>query len=127
MLDIRIRAWDRELKKMLYGKREDFDDMIGFRFDHFEDEDPVFMLSTLKYDVEGVEIYDGDIIGFLDTSYTESGDWGRQCIGVVLYDEETSSFQVSNRLSAESYEVLDECVVLGNVYASPDLLDEICF
>ena len=26
------------------------------------------------------------------------------------------SFQVTNRLSAESYEVLDECSVIGNVF-----------
>lgn len=35
------------------------------------------------------------------------------------------SFQVTNRLSAESYEVLgDECSVIGNVFDNPELLEE---
>lgn len=33
------------------------------------------------------------------------------------------SFQVTNRLSAESYEVLDECSVVGNKFDNPELLE----
>lgn len=46
-------------------------------------------------------------------------------IGKVVWDDETISFQVTNRLSAESYEVLgDECSVIGNVFDNPELLEE---
>jgi len=43
MREIKFRAWDKVQKKMLYQiKQEQFDDMIGFRFPHFEDEIPLF-------------------------------------------------------------------------------------
>ena len=46
------------------------------------------------------------------------------CIGKVVWDDETISFQVTNRLSAESYEVLDECSVIGNIFDNPELINE---
>jgi uncharacterized phage protein (TIGR01671 family) len=68
------------------------------------------------------EIYEGDMIGFIDCTDTEGGWYEQQCIGVVEWSSETASFEVSNRLSAESYEVLEECIVLGNIYENPELL-----
>ena len=76
-----------------------------------------------RKDINGKEICEGDIVSFDDCTSTESGYWERGCIGVVEWCNETASFEVSNRLSAESYEVLDECVVIGNIYENPELLD----
>jgi uncharacterized phage protein (TIGR01671 family) len=76
-----------------------------------------------RKDINGKEICEGDIVSFDDCTSTESGYWERGCIGVVKWCNETVSFEVSNRLSAESYEVLDECVVIGNIYENPELLD----
>ena len=45
------------------------------------------------------------------------------CIGQVLWDNETLSFQVTNRMSAESYEVLDECAVICNIFDNPEFLE----
>lgn len=45
------------------------------------------------------------------------------CIGQVVWDNETLSFQVTERLSAESYEVLDECAVIGNIFDNKELLE----
>ena len=62
MREIKIRAWDDELKEMLYSQTEQFDDAIMFRFNkHFETEKPIFMQSTGLKDRNGVEIYEGDI------------------------------------------------------------------
>lgn len=72
-------------------------------------------------DKNGKEIYEGDVVGFNDCSYTESGYYEQSCIGVVVWGNETASFEVSNRLSADSYEVLNECVVIGNIHDNPDL------
>jgi len=76
-----------------------------------------------RKDINGKEICEGDIVSFDDCTSTESGYWERGCIGVVEWCNETVSFEVSNRLSAESYEVLDECVVIGSIYENPELLD----
>ena len=75
-------------------------------------------------DKNGNKIFEGDIVAYWDTYSTESGQSEADCIGKVVWDDETISFQVTNRLSAESYEVLDECSVIGNIYDNPELLKE---
>lgn len=74
-------------------------------------------------DKNGNKIWENDIIGYWDTYSTENGLAEADCIGKVLWDEETLSFQVTERLSAESYEVMDECSVIGNTFDNPELLD----
>ena len=69
-------------------------------------------------------IYEHDVVAYLDTYSTEGGYAEADCVGEVVWDEETLSFQVTNRLSAESWEVLDEeCKVLGNTFDNPELLE----
>ena len=87
------------------------------------------MLNTLcQYtclsDKNGNLIWENDIVGFWDTYSTENGHAEMDCIGKVVWDDETISFQVTNRLSAESYEVLDECSVIGNIFENPELMNE---
>lgn len=68
-------------------------------------------------DKNGKKIWENDIVGFLDASQYDNGYAEHYCIGQVVWDEETVSFQVTERLSCESYEVLDgECEVIGNVF-----------
>lgn len=83
----------------------------------------ILMQYTGRKDINDKEIFEGDIVSFDDCRSTESGYCERGCIGVVEWCNETVSFEVSNRLSAESYEVLDECVVIGNIYENPELLE----
>ena len=75
-------------------------------------------------DKNGNLIWENDVVGFWDTYSTENGRAEMDCIGKVVWDDETISFQVTNRLSAESYEVLDECVVIGNIFDNPELMYE---
>ena len=74
-------------------------------------------------DKNGNLIWENDVVGFLDTYSTENGHAEMDCIGKVVWDDETISFQVTNRLSAESYEVLDECSVIGNIFDNAGLLE----
>ena len=75
-------------------------------------------------DKNGKLIWENDIVGFWDTYSTENGQAEMDCIGKVVWDDETISFQVTNRLYAESYEVLDECSVIGNIFDNPELMHE---
>lgn len=72
-------------------------------------------------DKNGNLIWENDIVAYWDTYSTENGLAEVDCIGKVVWDDETLSFQVTNRLSAESYEVLDECSVIGNIFDNPEL------
>jgi uncharacterized phage protein (TIGR01671 family) len=74
-------------------------------------------------DKNGNLIWENDIVAYWDTYSTENGLAEADCIGQVVWDDETLSFQVTNRLSAESYEVLDECSVIGNIFDNPELLE----
>lgn len=80
---------------------------------------------TGRMDEEKKLIYEHDIVSYLDAYSTENGWSESYQVGEVLWDDETLSFQVTGRLSAESYEVLEgtDCKVLGNVFENPELLE----
>lgn len=78
---------------------------------------------TGKTDIEKNLIFEHDAVSFLDATSTEYGYSEHLQVGEVLWDDETASFQVTERLSAESYEVLEDCKVLGNTIDNPELLE----
>ena len=133
MNKIQFRAWYPEKQKMYEVAKVDmWGDSDQAACDLAAIDEELFDIylnevKTMQYigvkDKYGREICEGDIIGFDDCTSTEGGYWERSCIGVVEWCKETASFEVSNRLSAESFEVLNECVIVGNIYENPKLLD----
>lgn len=88
------------------------------------DPETICQCTGLK-DKNGKLIFENDIVAYLDVYSTDSGLAEADSIGEVVWDDETISFQVTNRLFSESYEVLgDECSVIGNVFDNPELLEE---
>ena len=89
---------------------------------------PLDKVELMQYtgfnDIEDNAIYKGDIVSFLDTYSTDNGYAESLCIGEVVWDDETASFQVTERLSAESYEVFSDCKVIGNIYENYELLNQ---
>ena len=90
----------------------------------YEVEPETLCQYTGKSDEDGKKIFEGDIVGFIDLYSTESGYSESSCLGEVVWSEEECCFHVTNRLSAESWEVLDECKVVGNVFGNPELIEE---
>ena len=87
------------------------------------DSSTICQCTCLK-DKNGNLIWENDIVSYWDSYSTENGLAEADCIGKVVWDDETISFQVTNRLSAESWEVLDdECSVVGNAIDNPELLE----
>ena len=89
---------------------------------HKVDPSTICQCTGLK-DKNGNLIWENDIVAYWDTYSTENGHEEMDCIGKVVWDDETISFQVTNRLSSESYEVLDECSVIGNIFDNTELLE----
>ena len=104
-----------EKRYILWGMTNDIPDMIEVN------PSTICQCTGLK-DENGKLIWENDIVAYWDTYNTENGQAEMDCIGKVVWDDETISFQVTNRLSAESYEVLDECSVIGNIFDNPELL-----
>ncbi|MEK6459172.1 YopX family protein [Heyndrickxia faecalis] len=138
MREIKLRAWDEELKRMFYGTTEQFDDSLSFRFKHFETDEPVYMQYTGLNDKNGKEIYEGDIIVngsvpgpcfgvkglFLQTKYKVAMVNGcfvvecdPECVDDHVFENYHLLFEMGCDGSSESI-----VEVIGNVYENPELV-----
>jgi uncharacterized phage protein (TIGR01671 family) len=120
MREIKFRAWDKAnpIEKMRVGEAEYFDDMLAFRFQHFEGDNPseiIYEQFTGLHDSKGREIYEGDIVRY--SNRTESGvakisSW----IGNNLYFEWINSPE--SPTNADIFGCAEELEVIGNIHES---------
>lgn len=91
--------------------------------EYFEVDPKTVCQYTGFVDKYGNKIFEGDIVAYTDMTYAENGYVEMGCVGEVVWDEEELCFHVTERLSAESWEVLQECYVIGNIFDNPELLE----
>ena len=135
MREIKFRVWDKKNKKMYYGYEPDRPNMIdldgnlyitgagnkdeyGGPTDYIsgcDQENYILMQYTGRKDVNGKEIYEGDII---------ADDAGR-IIGYVIYDETSAVYLLKFELGGDYYlNRFTEYKIIGNIYQNPELLEE---
>ncbi|BFH70616.1 hypothetical protein J27TS7_57900 [Paenibacillus dendritiformis] len=126
---IKFRAWHKADKKIYQ--------VTGFTQKHWLLRGkgfpmPPSAIEVMQYtgltDRNGKEIYEGDIVRFLDAySYGETGDWDEcVCTGKIEWDNLLAQFYVTNRESMSNDDFWEqcgeECEVIGNIYEHPHLL-----
>ncbi len=149
MRELKVRAWDKERKLMLYPPNR-IDSMLYARIgsqngDHLllseghyfsahmtwdgrcyingKCQDLIFLQYTGLKDKNGKEIYEGDIVK-VPANY--GGDhFYKECIGSVNYEED--GFILENPNDKEGFVWQDyswsNVEIIGNIYENPELLE----
>ena len=126
MREIKFRAWDNILKKMLYTeeywiKKTDWyaiNRVRGCAITETDTNNGVLMQYTGLKDKNGKEIYEGDIV--TSERFIHTGD-SYYNVGVIKYREDIASFVFDEEEGGwDSIEVVYQ--VIGNIYENPELL-----
>lgn len=112
----KFRAWDKGLESMIPVERIDFEyRMINVNAAWRTFEEIELMQSTGLRDKNGVEIFDGDIV------VIEYSRVGYRYYEKIIY--ENGAFLAGD--DDWLFNVKDSCVVCGNIYENPELLEPV--
>lgn len=134
MREIKFRAWDKKEKKMYYDVQNTYDFMInngGCFEESFKDvleyDNYVVMQYTNCYDINGKEIYEGDIIRLEGVDDREIGStW--EHIGKTVYKRGAFFVCYFDYYADGDEELICDAqvefgTVIGNVYENKELLE----
>lgn len=116
----RFRAWLKNDKEMIEVRVIDWNNMIVDSFNPYIEiplEKVILMQSTGLKDLNGIEIFGGDIVRFFDSLYTVFYDIKEGSYRLKPHDDRWVVDYMSNFSSEESFEVV------GNIYENPELLE----
>lgn len=127
MREIKFRIWVKDRKEIFevvlinyVSKKvtyilEKIGHLLNIRHDKFNDVE--FMQYTGLKDMMGKEIYEGDIVKFLNGIFE------------VIWCNEKASFMLKNKEYKEFlsfvYENNNEMEIVGNIYENPKLMEEV--
>lgn len=136
MREIKFRAWDKIVGKMIHpGETLEDGELVVIGFDgvlQFSGEDTYrpsdFILEqfTGLCDKNGKEIYEGDILFGIEEGDGETTAWSDEYF-CVIFDEKLSGFiahepKTKNQLWDEQLcELNNEYEVIGNIHENPEL------
>lgn len=110
--EIKLRYWDgKEICEDLdfltpaFGS---FSELV----DKYKANDWVIIQYTGLKDVNGEEIWEGDIVEITNMTIAE-----------VVYEPELATFMVGKNSTCQLYENIEITTVVGNIYENPELLE----
>lgn len=116
--DIKFRAWDDLVGKMLYNVNINQGHPVKRGYQSFSKENTVYHSQPLQYtglkDKNGKEIYEGDILRIRlnpETIQNFKVVWND---GYRVIREDTFYYRLS--------QVSNECEIIGNIYENPELI-----
>lgn len=138
MREIKFRAWTKDLDgvyRMSFSDKYEEDEiptsahqLMSYFFRNLNP-NAELMQSTGIHDKNGKEIYEGDIIRYLngEITSTPNGMEGDEfeTNGVIFWDGEWAQWDVTNRIDVTREEVFTEisnCEIIGNIYEHPNLI-----
>lgn len=105
------------VRKEIIGKFSDGSTSVPLKFeDERNGEDVILMQSTGLNDLNGVEIFEGDIVQFFDSLYTVFYDIKEGCYRLKPHDDRWVVDYMCNFSSEESFEAV------GNIYENKEQL-----
>lgn len=105
------------VRKEIIGKFSDGSTSVPLKFkDKRNGEDVILMQSTGLKDLNGVEIFEGDIVRFFDSLYTVFYDIKEGCYRLKPHDDRWVVDYMCNFSSEESFEVV------SNIYENKEYL-----
>lgn len=79
-------------------------------------------MFTGLLDRHGKEIYEGDIVKFLD--YCGNKEETFENIQPVIWWDEMAEFTIKNTFVDLNFTTIDDIEIIGNIYQNPDLLNK---
>lgn len=136
MRPLKVRAWDEDANTMIYSDNKrnaqrgvDYDFKINhhgelccYRLNPKIRPLDNIMLSTGLTDKHGAEIYEGDIVKHNGPFGIKAISWGSSAENGAF--KNMASFMIDKTISFMHKHVASEMAIIGNIYESPNLLEE---
>lgn len=116
---LNFRAWDTKDKRFLEYFRDFWQHPDSSLESIFHNDRFVWQQFTGLKDIHGTDIYEGDIITYIEKMH-EHGD-AQKLRGVIVYDEENAAFGLAGLESGEIWNyftdmVISDFEVVGNIF-----------
>ena len=121
----KFRAWDENEKRMIYSEKREEKRFVGFGFYHdsgWDYNDFIFMQYTGLTDKNGKEIYEGDVVKFvnnLDKISYYIVEWRKESCGFEPYSD-----SIDNCGCCGTGLKGGETEVVGNILENPELTEK---